>query len=254
MTLVEVVISTLVVGLLFVAALRAVSSSQITQTRTSDRSRGHQLAMDLMAEILTQAYADSDAVPLFGLESGESSTTRAAFDDVDDYHNWTACPPQDKGGTDLAEFAGWARTVQVEWARPADLSQTSTAATGVKRITVTVTRAGRPVAIIVAYRTNAWKTSIPDPGGVTDNHPPTASAKASASWIFAGGSVAFSATDSSDPDGDALSYAWNLGDGTTSNAASVTHYYGYSGTYTITLTVSDGCGGIDVTSLTVKVW
>ena len=52
--------------------------------------------------------------------------------------------------------------------------------------------------------------------------------------------VAFSSAGSNDPDGTPLTYAWNFGDGTTSTAANPQKTYTANGTYTATLTVSDG--------------
>ncbi|MET0418671.1 MAG: PQQ-dependent sugar dehydrogenase, partial [Actinoplanes sp.] len=54
--------------------------------------------------------------------------------------------------------------------------------------------------------------------------------------------VAFSSAGSSDPDGDALTYSWNFGDGTTSTAANPTKTYSTNGTYSATLTVRDPQG------------
>ena len=57
-----------------------------------------------------------------------------------------------------------------------------------------------------------------------------------------GGVVTFDGTASSDPDGDALTYAWDFGDGATGTGATPTHAYADDGSYTVSLTVSDGSG------------
>ncbi|MGP3971753.1 PQQ-dependent sugar dehydrogenase [Streptomyces sp. 6N223] len=54
--------------------------------------------------------------------------------------------------------------------------------------------------------------------------------------------VAFSAEGSTDPDGDALTYAWDFGDGGSSTEANPTHTYTENGEYTATLTVTDATG------------
>jgi PKD repeat protein len=52
----------------------------------------------------------------------------------------------------------------------------------------------------------------------------------------------FDASDSSDPDGDTLSYYWDFGDGTTAEGAQVKHAFSKSGVYKIRLLVKDGSG------------
>src|SRR2546426_771524 len=47
-----------------------------------------------------------------------------------------------------------------------------------------------------------------------------------------------------DPDGDALSYSWEFGDGGTGSATRESHAYGVPGWDTAVLTVSDGKGGV----------
>lgn len=55
--------------------------------------------------------------------------------------------------------------------------------------------------------------------------------------------VAFDASDSSDPDDDPLSFSWNFGDNSTGAGALVSHQYVQAGTYSASVTVTDGRGG-----------
>lgn len=52
--------------------------------------------------------------------------------------------------------------------------------------------------------------------------------------------VQFSGEFSTDADGDALTYRWNFGDGTTASGAQVSHAWTKPGTYTVTLVANDG--------------
>ncbi|MEV5891697.1 lectin [Nonomuraea fuscirosea] len=65
--------------------------------------------------------------------------------------------------------------------------------------------------------------------------------------------VAFSSAGSSDPEGGALTYAWNFGDGTTSTAANPSKTYSANGAYTATLTVRDPQGLTGTASVIVTV-
>ncbi|WP_188195619.1 RICIN domain-containing protein [Nonomuraea sp. SYSU D8015] len=65
--------------------------------------------------------------------------------------------------------------------------------------------------------------------------------------------VNFSSAGSSDPEGGALTYSWNFGDGTTSTAASPSKTYTTNGTYTATLTVRDPQGLTGTASVIVTV-
>jgi hypothetical protein len=52
--------------------------------------------------------------------------------------------------------------------------------------------------------------------------------------------ITFDGSGSFDPDGDALTYAWDFGDGATGSGVAPTHAYTTLGTFTVTLMVNDG--------------
>src|SRR5437667_2681416 len=73
------------------------------------------------------------------------------------------------------------------------------------------------------------------------NHAPTAVAGAPYSGTEAA-AVSFDGAGSSDPDGDALTYAWSFGDGSSATGATPSEAYADNGTFTATLTVTDARG------------
>ncbi len=83
------------------------------------------------------------------------------------------------------------------------------------------------------------------------NNPPTAVATANPTSGPAPLTVQFNGSGSSDPDGDAITYSWDLnGDGTygDSTAANPSFTYTTAGTYTVTLRVTDARGASSVSA------
>ncbi len=152
-SLVEATISVVIVSVMLVAALNTVPAAKLGGRKTADRGKGMLLAQALMSEILVQDYQEPVDTPVFGRES-ESGGDRANYDDVDDYDGWSSSPPEYKDGTQIANLAGWKRSVAVVWVNATDLSVTSGSETGVKRITVTVTY-NVELASLIAVRTLA---------------------------------------------------------------------------------------------------
>jgi PKD repeat protein len=66
-------------------------------------------------------------------------------------------------------------------------------------------------------------------------------------------SVTFDGIGSSDLDNDSLTYSWDFGDGSTGSGASPSHTYTWGESFTVTLTVTDGKGGIDSAISTITV-
>jgi glucose/arabinose dehydrogenase/PKD repeat protein len=85
------------------------------------------------------------------------------------------------------------------------------------------------------------------------NRSPTAVASASVTSGQAPLTVAFSSAGSSDPEGGALTYAWDFGDGTTSTAANPSHTFTGNGAYTVKLTVKDPLGATGTSGVQIGV-
>lgn len=87
----------------------------------------------------------------------------------------------------------------------------------------------------------------------TTSHLPVANAAADVTKGVEPLTVQFSSAGSSDPDGDPLSYHWDLGDGTTSTAANPTKTYPDKGVYTVRLTVSAAGDEVPAQPIVVQV-
>jgi len=155
-SLVESVISILIVGVMVVAAMNTVGGSQKTQLASAQRDRALLLAQDLMAQIVRKSYEEPDQTPDFGRESGESGGHRDDWDDVDDYDGLSNTPPQYEDGTAISWADGYTRKVTATWMDASDLTQSSGSETGIKGIWVEVLRGDRVLVTLSAMRTNAW--------------------------------------------------------------------------------------------------
>jgi PKD repeat protein len=74
------------------------------------------------------------------------------------------------------------------------------------------------------------------------NRSPVASFTEDATTVAENEAIHFDASGSYDPDGTIVSYVWDFGDGTTSTEVTTDHGYIETGTYTVTLTVTDDDG------------
>lgn len=265
-TLMEVTVSTILVGLVVVGALRCLAGSSGLAAANTQQTMAMLLAEDLMEEILQHDYSDPDGSSAFGPDGGESSTSRAAWDDVDDYHNWTASPAVDADGVSLTDDT-WKRTVQVEHVAADDLSdvRTVTDDTGVKKITVTVLKNDASVLELVGLQTTGWISMIPDDvTAVTTGQMPPANQPPIASLVLSSHSgneqltVEMDATSSVDPEDAPLEYEWSVDDELVGTTQLFTHTFSNSGSepreFRVNLTVTDIHGGSDSATSTVTLF
>ena len=154
LSLVEVVASTMLVGLMAVAALNSLGAATRSSESIGNRAVALGLADELLSEILQAAYKEPVATPVFGPEGTESAGPRSAFDDVDDYHGWNASPPQLRDGTPIPERSDWRHRVEVHYVLPTNPSSTTTSDQGAKRIRVVVEYRNQVMAEQYALRTN----------------------------------------------------------------------------------------------------
>lgn len=96
-SLVEAMVAVTLVAVSCSAMLLSVSVALQATEASRGTSRANMLAQELMTEISACRWADSTEASHWGPETDETGTTRAAFDDIDDYDGWSG-PPQTRGG------------------------------------------------------------------------------------------------------------------------------------------------------------
>ena len=153
-TLIETIISVLIVAGLFVAAVSTLGAARSAESRTAERLHAQALAEDLISEILAQPY-DHPTAPALAVADASGDTDRLGYQSLNDYHRWFSSPPRTPDGTPLTGYDDFSREVEITWADPTTLAS-ATSDTGVKRITVRVRRGDLLLAERVALRTAAW--------------------------------------------------------------------------------------------------
>jgi MSHA pilin protein MshD len=154
LSLVEVVASTMIVGMMAVATLDSLGAATRSSDAIGNRAIAAGLADDLVSEILQQPYSDPNGSAVFGHESGEATSPRSAFDDVDDYNGWTASPPQNRDGTTISDRTNWRQTVTITRVSPSNPTQTLASDQGAKLIHVAISYNGQVLADEYAIRTD----------------------------------------------------------------------------------------------------
>lgn len=226
---IEVLTSTLLVGVLMVGALGSYQSQLTAQSQIDSQYAAHQHCQILLSEILTRRFEETAGSTTLGRDSGESPSDRSTWDDVDDYQEYSDLSPQWGSVGDSSSRLTWTRKVKVRFISELNGTTVSSSRTNLKEITVWVNQGSVELAKLVAYvgakLDSDWASLHQQ--RVNDDNDSNRSPIAIASVIpRRGGStlaVKLSASTSKDPEADALTYKW-LVEGTsiaTSSEASV---------------------------------
>ncbi len=90
---------------------------------------------------------------------------------------------------------------------------------------------------------DAAHAEVTPPPAAPVNRAPAANFAAPAAAV-AGAAVLFDARATTDPDGDALTFSWDFGNGVRGGGERIGHVFDRAGSFTVRLTVSDGRGGV----------
>ncbi|MBX3364453.1 MAG: hypothetical protein KF866_06790 [Phycisphaeraceae bacterium] len=162
LSIIETAIATVLVGTLVVGAVRIVGTHAASRTVMVQRLQAEFLAQHLAAEIASKFYADpTDSTDVFGPSASEVVSGRTSFNDVDDYHGLSESPPRGPNGAVLTGLTGVTRSVSVAYVTAE--GDVSAVDTGLKRVTVSVVRRGRPQASVEFVRSRAADAGRPVP-------------------------------------------------------------------------------------------
>lgn len=150
--LLEVTLSTLLVGILLVGSMNTTGSLIRKHGIRAQDDVKLALAHDLLSEIQQAAFEDPEGGTGFGVDWGEVSSQRSTFDDIDDYDNWSENPIQDRSGEPLAGYSAYRRSAVVETVRLDNPTVVSASSTDLKRVTVSVTGPDGVTQTMVALR------------------------------------------------------------------------------------------------------
>jgi type II secretory pathway pseudopilin PulG len=143
-SLVEVMVSTVLVGVGLAAVLMATQSSTTVNQAARNSMAAAYLAEEVREWTLQLAFEDPDGDEGDVLEP-DSSDAATGPDDINDLRGAVFAPPRSATGAILEGMPGWSQVITVDWKAPASLCTTvEPGCSDVVRVTVTILRHGEP--------------------------------------------------------------------------------------------------------------
>ena len=152
-TIIETVVSMLILSGAMVAALNAVTGARASHFMVGERAKARLLAETMLAEVLAMDYMEPGSTTL-GSDGGESDPhQRDQFDDVDDFDGWSNSV-REPGGSPIPGFESYELEFRVEWVDAGAPGTVVASDSGAKRIIVTITRNSK-----VVFELHGWASA-----------------------------------------------------------------------------------------------
>jgi hypothetical protein len=173
-SMIESTIATLLVGSVIASTLGVVGPVLRSSQLAEDQVIAQRLVDDLIQEISVLPFDDPELIAAvdakggaddlnnvaslskIGPDSGERTSIRTDFDDVDDYEGWFSVSPTDKNGVAYPGKGFTGRQVFVDHVSLKDFRTVSVKRTGAKLIRVMVVFNSIPLAEESFIRTESW--------------------------------------------------------------------------------------------------
>ena len=160
-TLAEIVVTVVLMGIVFIAALTALQGGTTVNYAAADMNTALGLVNEVREWTIDLPFIDpqehQQGDPVGPNDYYGDGTPM--FDDLDDLMNATFSPPRDSRGNPIASLANWQQQVTITWRDPADITQEVTAGTsGVVFVEAIISKGSEEVLrqgwIITASETN----------------------------------------------------------------------------------------------------
>jgi len=145
-TLIEVVVSSLLIAIVLVSSLRSTAVIHSSTAQADHRILLEVAANSLLEELRGLSYSDPNGDRSLGLDADETHADRDTWDDCDDAHQFTTSSLRKRDGTPWGD-GDISATILVQWLDPDSLTA-SPKETGLKRVQIQVAADDQQVVII----------------------------------------------------------------------------------------------------------
>lgn len=155
-TLVEVLVSTVLVSTVLLVSITASANLLRNQAQQFSAAESVEVLGRLLDEVSSAEFRDPDGGSTYGPEADE--TSRASFDDMDDYHEYQMSPPVYRDGSVIEGFEAWSAEISVARAEPDGdgVKPVSGDDAPLREITVTLTDANGK-----RWERSVWAAAVP---------------------------------------------------------------------------------------------